>query len=71
MNEKKNDTIERRVQVYPSRLTKRYLKGWVILNEITESAAASNIIKNFFDNMPQSEKDKLLTYARSGSKNSY
>ncbi|MGN6416138.1 MAG: hypothetical protein ACTHMC_01510 [Pseudobacter sp.] len=68
---KKNDTIVRRVQIYPSSLTKRYLKGWVIFNETTESSAASDIIKNFFEKMPPSEKERLLSYAKTGGKNTY
>lgn len=71
MTEKKN-TMERMVKSYLPPLVHRYFQGYVALQELSESAAAAQIFKQFFDSLPQAEKERLLQKeAHRASKNSY
>jgi len=71
MTEKKN-TMERMVKSYLPPLIHRYFQGYVALQELSESAAAAQILKQFFDGMAPSEKERLLQKETSRqSKNSY
>ena len=63
----KNNTIERGVKAYLPPLYHRYFQAYVKYIDESESRSATHMIKKFFDDMPQQEKQKILQL----SKNSY
>ena len=64
--------MDYRVQGYVRPQHKELLKGYKEQYDMSESKVVSQAIQNFFDNMPQSEKVKLLARAKvTHSKNSY
>ncbi len=66
-NKKKSVAIERRVQCYPPPVYHKLTVGYAAVNGMTESKVISQALKDFFDRMPQQEKERLL----SASKHSY
>lgn len=58
----------RRVTAYPPPRYSKMVKAFAEINESTESKIASQAIKNFFDNLPNDQKQRVL---KAISKNSY
>jgi len=58
---------ERRLQCYPSTHYTGLTKAYAKVNEMTESKVVNLALKSFFDKMPDSEKQQIIT----ASKNHY
>jgi hypothetical protein len=66
-NNKKSVSLERRMQTYPPPKYHTLAVAFAKTNEMRESEAVSFIIKDFFDRMPESERQRILHL----SKNTY
>lgn len=62
-----NVSLERRVVSYLPPLYYRLFSGYVAHQELSESASCADIVKKFFDSLPDKERQKYLAQ----SKNSY
>jgi hypothetical protein len=59
MCEKKSVTLERAIMTYPPPLYCQYVRNYAEVRGKSESKIVSEAIKQYFDGMPESEKNKL------------
>jgi len=64
MTEKNNRFKERRVQGYPPPIYCKLTQGYAAANGITESKVVSEALKQFFDGMPQRERERFLSVSK-------
>jgi hypothetical protein len=67
--EKKSTTtsVNNGVKIYPTQFYHRLLMGYANYHDMSKSEAGCDMVKKFFDGLPDSEKQKFLNH----SKNSY
>ena len=53
-------TLLRRVQVYPSPKYFRLMEAYVHANEMNESEGVSVMIRQFFDNMSEADRQRII-----------
>jgi len=66
-------TQERKLQCYPPPKYDRLIRAYAKVNEISDSAAASEAIKCFIDSLPPDQKIKVINASKqiNESTNSY
>lgn len=62
--QKSNPALERRLQAYPPPKYHLLTKAYAQVNEMKDSETVSFIIKDFFDRMPEQERQRLIDKSR-------
>lgn len=57
---KKQSCLERKVQSYPHPKNYALLGAYQQVNEMNQSEAVNEILRRFFDSLPESEKRQIL-----------
>ena len=62
---------KRRMRCYPPPKYFTLIKAYQVVNEMGESEVMTTIIRDFFDRMPEQDRESLIKKSKTTSKNSY